>query len=55
MPGQTCLIIIAFSTRPLAHEDFYDYAGHCTAEGKKKIAEAIVPQIMEILESASDK
>ena len=33
----------------LAHEDFHDAAGHCTAEGKKKIAEALAPQIALIL------
>ncbi len=34
----------------LGHEDFYDWRGHCTIEGRRKIAEALTPKVLEILE-----
>ncbi len=33
----------------LEHKYFYDYVGHCAVEGRRKIAEALAPEILEIL------
>ena len=38
----------------LKHEYFYDIFGHCTVDGRKKIAEALAPQIIAILENPED-
>lgn len=37
----------------LGHEYFYDMRGHNTPEGRKKVAEALYPTVLEILEEDS--
>jgi hypothetical protein len=38
----------------LGHEYFYDMQGHLTVEGRKRIAEALFPKVLEILEESSN-
>ena len=38
----------------LEHRFFYDMLGHCSVEGRKRIAEALAPSIIAILEEGPD-
>jgi len=37
----------------LEHKDFYDNLGHCMVEGRQKIAQALAPEIIDILNGSS--
>ncbi|UCD57550.1 MAG: hypothetical protein JSV16_00115 [Candidatus Hydrogenedentota bacterium] len=32
----------------LDHDSFHDWYSHCTVEGRRKIAEALVPKVLDI-------
>jgi hypothetical protein len=38
----------------LEHRHFYDWHGHCTVEGRRKIADALAPAVVEILGERPD-
>ncbi len=35
----------------LGHQHFFDLYGHCEPEGRQKIAEALAPEILKLIES----
>lgn len=37
----------------LAHEYFADILGHCTLDGRRKVAEALAPKVLEIVKDDS--